>query len=802
MNTSNTFDQNQAGYGAILATPVESMFLPEGQRLTMPILFLSPSSPFNISVSLRDQLNQTFQALNDRSMDELQVQIHAQPQPILLSSANPRNIAFLDSSTGVAFFENVMIYGSISSPVSLIFSVSGMSLPELAVNGTVGACGPNTYPSNGGCPSCGPGAYSFGQVPLDPNATCQTCPLDLSSCVRITNTSLIISEGAWFQISDEAEELPILLGCPSCLQTICAFECSNLCNISCQETLCGENYEERLCSECTKGSYKAEGRCFSCNNTAWIIPTIGMLLFLMIIFMALHQKFLGFLIELLLLIAGYLINFSPLWVIGVMALLILIYALNCLPRLKRAIRRRSFAELNHTSIGEQSPLSHELVKSFTFYTQMVTYLVGTNTIKRVLPSVTEHGVSGLECISFALFGSALGRFLLFWLLPFLALFVSFVIGTSEWGLHLFKVRFGRRLLLCFKKRTQPSPTDSAGSSSDRISEEDQLDHPLLTSLDRASSAGLLSDSDSDLDPPSLRTDPGKSLLSIFKRNFQGFFFFCFLIYSELTGQMFDVLRCDEYGYMKSNPWILCSGSIGRTFQILAIVMLIIYTIGLLVLASYLLYREKSQLHEPAIKAQIGFLYEAYREEFFWWEIPSFVRRLVLIVLVIFLPAHSIVHGLSIGGTLIFLMILQQWLKPFRGSLANWMEIFALASLLLLFISNEYLIASTSSILLNPEVATQLDSLQKFITAYDSMVSAIFVLALLLPLWGHLRRAVRRCCFRIERPRASSAFSLETDSPEQVWELEKFASQHQSIFNDQNNVLGTDTDSEIDDVISR
>src|SRR3989338_2313997 len=234
-----------------------------------------------------------------------------------------------------------------------------------------------------------------------------------------------------------------------------------------------------------------------------------------------------------------------------------------------------------------------------------------------------------------------------------------------------------------------------------------------------------------------------SIVGILKRSAQGYMFFCFLIYSELKNKMIETLKC-ESGDMEAAQWIPCPGEKDASWFpsgvlfVLSITVIIIFTAGLLVIASILLFLRQNRLSTPGTKALIGFLYLPYRPQMFWWEIPSFVRRLIILCMINFLPLHSVSYGLCIGAFFIILMILQQWLKPFHGSLANWMEIFSIASLLLFFISNEYLVASTSSILLNPEDEQQFASLQRFIVDYDSFVSAAFVLALLLPLWAHLR----------------------------------------------------------------
>jgi hypothetical protein len=223
--------------------------------------------------------------------------------------------------------------------------------------------------------------------------------------------------------------------------------------------------------------------------------------------------------------------------------------------------------------------------------------------------------------------------------------------------------------------------------------------------------------------------------------------------------MFDVLKCDSYGFLEVAPWLPCSASTAQAIFGLAISMIVVFSLGQVVLAAILLYRNRNTLKTPETRQYIGFLYIAYREQFFWWEVPSFLRRLLIISLISFLPPDSVSYGMSIGATLICLIILQQWIKPYRGQLANWMELFALGSLLLLFIANQYLI-NISALEIGSD---QSQSLQAFLSWYDVAVSLCFLVALLTPLWKSLNRRIRRWCHAFESTNKEFGFDNLSES---------------------------------------
>src|SRR3989338_4837918 len=108
------------------------------------------------------------------------------------------------------------------------------------------------------------------------------------------------------------------------------------------------------------------------------------------------------------------------------------------------------------------------------------------------------------------------------------------------------------------------------------------------------------------------------------------------------------------------PYISCSKALSLNdsnffpasiMSILSIVMLICFSVGLPVLLISLLFYNKTVLFTQRIRMRLGFLYEAYRVQFFWWETIGFIRRFVFSV--------QASYGLSIGAFL----VLQLWLKP-------------------------------------------------------------------------------------------------------------------------------------------
>ena len=95
------------------------------------------------------------------------------------------------------------------------------------------------------------------------------------------------------------------------------------------------------------------------------------------------------------------------------------------------------------------------------------------------------------------------------------------------------------------------------------------------------------------------------------------------------------------------------------------------------------------------------------------------------------------------------VILQLWLKPFTSPLENWMELGAIASLLIIHIASQYSILTDSIQLTDISSFSDLSTLQWFILSYDLTVVFLFVVALLLPTWKTLSHSALGLCVQME-----------------------------------------------------
>jgi hypothetical protein len=159
----------------------------------------------------------------------------------------------------------------------------------------------------------------------------------------------------------------------------------------------------------------------------------------------------------------------------------------------------------------------------------------------------------------------------------------------------------------------------------------------------------------------------------------GFLFFLMMIYPDLVVSIFEMLDCERdprthLWYAREWPASQCT--IHSPLYTLAAVALLIYAFGIPLL---MLLSRRHQLEWPRTQSLLGFMYHSYRAELYYWEVMGFARRLLLVLLLTFVPDGA-ASALSVQAMLLVLLVLHLWLEPFAHALDNWAETFALLAL--------------------------------------------------------------------------------------------------------------------------
>eukprot|EP00698_Gefionella_okellyi_P013424 TRINITY_DN3674_c0_g1_i2.p1 TRINITY_DN3674_c0_g1~~TRINITY_DN3674_c0_g1_i2.p1 ORF type:complete len:781 (-),score=167.37 TRINITY_DN3674_c0_g1_i2:47-2389(-) len=167
-----------------------------------------------------------------------------------------------------------------------------------------------------------------------------------------------------------------------------------------------------------------------------------------------------------------------------------------------------------------------------------------------------------------------------------------------------------------------------------------------------------------------------------------------LIYFNLAVKLLSIPGCTVLGYdgstyVNAYPWIECNASVYPYSDLIGIgiTSFILYVIGIPVLVSVLLRRNRDNLSSAIVQRKYAYLYSCYRDDVYYWELVSLLQRLALALVLAVVPfTASPVAVVVITFLLLFQLCLQHAVQPFRSVLENRVMLAVLYVLLLSFIS--------------------------------------------------------------------------------------------------------------------
>lgn len=390
-------------------------------------------------------------------------------------------------------------------------------------------------------------------------------------------------------------------------------------------------------------------------------------------------------------------------------------------------------------------------------------------------------MSGLECIAPDLFARASGRLVFVLLVPLL--FAAVVLAGHLIAALLSKFAFIRRMqrCSCLRKKKKnagrdhtsdgdesesSTETDSSYSSSRSLLGESRAPPNSDASEDESNrSHNVLDEDDVHINSASednrpllengnhaIKLPSHTSKASLWAQISFSLQFILFASQVELSNVVLETLRTCKDGYMVSYPWVPCS-SISeehRTLITIALFFLFVYVIGVPVLfvGQLLYYRRRIALHDHVVEHRIGFLYETYRPEVFWFEAAWLGRRTLISVCV-----SLIASGLfSTGAVLVVLLaslFVQRHVMPFSSQSANYLELISTACLLLSFAMGKVLPAPG-------EAGTEVVVMQILLWLLNIFVVLALLAAVLAPALHQAGRRLKMLCRK--RRRAPFDFS--------------------------------------------
>jgi hypothetical protein len=335
-----------------------------------------------------------------------------------------------------------------------------------------------------------------------------------------------------------------------------------------------------------------------------------------------------------------------------------------------------------------------------------------------LLDVVNFRLSGLECLSPTLLSTPAGRFMVIMLLPVaLTLFLSSAVVASAL-IRLSGVVSSVQARLCGKKKD----SISSGWKSDSTSSQEDEDESVINAAARK---------------PELPA--GTFFQQVVPRLQYAVLFILFVGHFELSNVILGVLRPCVDGYMHNFPFLQCSLANDeryKTIYIAALFFLILYFLGIPSLFAGLLIRHRGRIRAGAEDAdsRIGFLYETFRREYYWFEMVWIGRRAAISLAITFLPPYG-VRTAALVLILLGSLGIQKRAMPFSDNVVNNLELISTAAILYTYVVGTEL--ASSSFHGFPWLK---ESIQTSLWLLNAFIVLLLVFFLLQP---SLTRAVRR-----------------------------------------------------------
>jgi len=152
-------------------------------------------------------------------------------------------------------------------------------------------------------------------------------------------------------------------------------------------------------------------------------------------------------------------------------------------------------------------------------------------------------------------------------------------------------------------------------------------------------------------------------------------FTLFLIYPNECSTVLDFFVCKKIGgpnFLLSDFKVQCYDTEWVKNVPYAIAAIVVYPVGVPLGFLYFLRRYRKRLHEPGVRIQLGFLYEAYATTVWYYEIIEMIEKLTMVALLNFLPFEMQMPGglVVVCSLLMFILVQTPYLRSSDDRLAQ------------------------------------------------------------------------------------------------------------------------------------
>eukprot|EP00455_Lapot_gusevi_P034469 TRINITY_DN379_c0_g1_i2.p1 TRINITY_DN379_c0_g1~~TRINITY_DN379_c0_g1_i2.p1 ORF type:complete len:631 (+),score=258.67 TRINITY_DN379_c0_g1_i2:174-1895(+) len=143
-------------------------------------------------------------------------------------------------------------------------------------------------------------------------------------------------------------------------------------------------------------------------------------------------------------------------------------------------------------------------------------------------------------------------------------------------------------------------------------------------------------------------------------------FLMFLIYPTVSASVLGVFVCKNAGgtsYLLADMSEACFTSAWNQYAIFAGVFILVYPLGIPLFFFKKMWSHREELDRPAVRAELGFLYDGYHSNAWWFEMVDMLHKLLLTSVLAFLPT-SVQLPLGMVVCILFMAVIL-CTKPYK-----------------------------------------------------------------------------------------------------------------------------------------
>jgi hypothetical protein len=722
---TSSWGGNVARYGSNFSSVVVRL-----QVLAYPPPTVFPGQKFNVKFLYLDAFNQTIKS------PELFVTMSPHHDTPNFQWNPVRSSTPLTSSADSGLIEFPEIEVVVPPGSNFYFSVSESEAIELPIR--IVGCPPGYFlqssPEEYVCKRCAEGLFN-----TNGSHACETCPR-LEGHER-SHSSLCLEEPdrddenfnhklddfdnqlAWFipkgffpvPFLNPAEIIPCA-NPEACLRYNCSLstmnnswimDCSSCSHEARHENKadchCEPGYQGRLCSACACNteecyfSYDTEEHsCTICkpHSSPILIGAVVFLQLSMIAFLVFRRSAATlFLAETVLAVILLLLGIGEWYIFNIVSIMALMFLLTS------AEKRKSHGNPHdsHAEVAQRTGV----IKIILFFVQATPVIVSKSAWPGWVRIAVERlnalnlKISGLECLNPSVFASPVGRFTFVMALPLLlSLSITFaVVLASLFRWANMKTKISRVLPRCCRK-SEESAIDEAPPLDPPPQSDSEVDadyDPHVPLLDQDGDHAIVNEEQSIQQSPNFARE-------VLERTQYAVLFVLFSGYFELSNSILSFLRPCEGGFMHALPFVECSLTNGIYLPLYALswIFFVIYFLGIPSLFALLLFRNRAEIKAGSHSAdsRVGFLYESFRREVFWFEMIWIARRVAISVIISFVERSS-ARTAALSALLLASIFVGRKFHPFTTRIVNNLETLATGLLFYTYIVGEAMRSSES-----------------------------------------------------------------------------------------------------------